>query len=126
MQLGVQFILQHLQLSTVHLKYFEMTLLSWADFIHLMHSLLFGLMSCLWCSTEFTFACSQDKLEQSGDWYTGKLVPSQKRIRFKVLGPKRLEMQREEGQSFGKGMKAQRWGEDQDGSGSESREAAST
>lgn len=49
-----------------------------------------------------------DKLEQSGDWYTGKLVPSQKRIRFKVLGPKRLEMQREEGQSFGKGMKATR------------------
>lgn len=49
-----------------------------------------------------------DKLEKSGDWYTGKLVPSQKRIRFKVLGPKRLEMQREEGQSFGKIVKATR------------------
>ena len=48
----------------------------------------------------------QDKLEKSGDWYTGKLVPTQKRIRFKVLGPKRLEMQREEGQSFGKVVKA--------------------
>lgn len=49
-----------------------------------------------------------DKLEKSGDWYTGKLVPSQKRIRFKVLGPKRLEMQFEEGQSFGKTVKATR------------------
>ena len=69
--------------------------------------------------------CSQDKLEKSGDWYTGKLVPSQKRIRFKVLGPKRLEMQREEGQSFGKIVKAGR--EMERGSGwIRFREAAST
>jgi hypothetical protein len=52
-------------------------------------------------------------------------VPSQKRIRFKVLGPKRLEMQREEGQSFGKIVKAGR--EMERGSGwIRFREAAST
>ena len=56
MQLGVHFILPHLQLTTVQLKYVEMSLLSWADLIHLMHSLLFGLLACLWCSTEFTYS----------------------------------------------------------------------
>ena len=88
MQLGVHFILRHLQLTTVQLKYVEMSLLSWADLIHLMHSLLFGLLACLWCSTEFTYSSAWPALDGSPEktlMWTAEQVDQLAR-RFEMAG----------------------------------------
>lgn len=44
----------------------------------------------------------QDKLEKQEDGsYIGKVTKTQQRMRFKVLGPKKMEYQFEHGKSFG-------------------------